>query len=79
MKEKIKEILLNEFIEVEDSSELEFNTELITSGLLDSISILQLVDILESEFEITFQAHELDKTKFESIDLISEMVASKKT
>ncbi len=77
-KEKIKLILLNGFIEVDNTDELKNDTPLISSGILDSISILQLVDSLEKEFEVEFEAHEIDRDKFDSIDLITEMVSSKK-
>ena len=74
-KEKIKSILLNGFIEVD---ELQNDTTLISSGVLDSISILQLVDTLEKEFEIAFEAHEIDRDKFDTIDLINKLVEEKK-
>lgn len=77
-KEKIKAILLNGFIEVDNSDELQNDTALISSGVLDSISILQLVDTLEKEFEIAFEAHEIDRDKFDSIDLINDLVEEKK-
>lgn len=77
-KEKIKEILLKDFIEVDDPKEVENNTPLISSGILDSITILQLIDKLEKEFDIEFKAHEIDTDKFDSIDLINDLVTSKK-
>ena len=77
--EKIKAILLNGFIEIDSENELLNDTPLISSGVLDSISILQLVDVIEKEFEIEFEAHEIDRDKFDSIDLITELVASKNT
>jgi D-alanine--poly(phosphoribitol) ligase subunit 2 len=78
-KNKIKSILLGRFIQVDNEDELLNDTPLISSGILDSISILQLVDVLENEFEIEFEAHEIDRDKFDSIDLIAELVASKKS
>ena len=78
IQEKIKAILLNGFIEIDDKNELLNDTPLISSGVLDSISILQLVDVIEKEFKIEFEAHEIDRDKFDSIDLIAELVASKK-
>lgn len=77
-KKKIKEILLDGFIEVDNADELQNDTALISSGVLDSISILQLVDTLEKTFEIAFEAHEIDREKFDSINLINEIIAEKK-
>lgn len=76
-KEKIKSILLDGFIEVDDSDELTYELPLISSGILDSISILQLIDVLEKNFNIEFEAHEIDKEKFDSVNLIYEMVKDK--
>jgi acyl carrier protein len=78
IKEHVKAILLNKFIETDAPDELLNNTPLISSGILDSISILQLVDVLEKEYGIEFEAHEIDRDKFDSIDLIAELVATKK-
>lgn len=78
MKERIKEILLNEFIDVDNPNELTYDLPLLSSGILDSISILQLVDILEKEFSIEFEPHELDKDLFDSINKIADIVEAKK-
>ena len=75
---KIKELLLNGFIQIDNPEELENSTPLISSGILDSISILQLIDTLEKEFSIEFEAHEIDRDKFDSIDLMNDLVNSKK-
>jgi len=76
-KEKIKTILLDGFIEVDNPNELKNDTPLISSGILDSISILQLVDTLEKTFNIGFEAHEIDRDKFDSIDLINTIITEK--
>ena len=77
-KEKIKAILLDGFVEVDNPNELKNDTPLISSGVLDSISILQLVDKLEKTFNIGFEAHEIDRDKFDSIDLINDLIVDKK-
>lgn len=77
-KEQIKQILLDGFIEVDNVNELKNDTPLISSGILDSISILQLIDTLEKTFKIGFEAHEIDRDKFDSIDLINQLIADKK-
>jgi acyl carrier protein len=78
MKEKIKAILLENFIDVENTEELTYELPLLSSGILDSISILQLVDLLEKEFTIEFEPHELDKDLFDTINKITDVVESKK-
>ena len=75
---KIKSILLNGFIDEDSAEDLTNNTPLISSGIIDSISILQLVDLIEKEFNIEFEAHEIDRDQFDSIDLINGLITAKK-
>ena len=77
VKQRIKDILLDQFISVDDPSELTDNLPLISGGILDSISILQLVDILEKEFKIEFDAHEIDRDRLDTVDLITQTVQQK--
>ncbi|MCB0401866.1 MAG: hypothetical protein KDD41_07270 [Flavobacteriales bacterium] len=77
--EKVKAILLNGFIDVDNPDELRNDTPLISNGVLDSISILQLIDVLEKEFQVEFAAHEIDKDLFDSIDKITHLIAQKKS
>lgn len=74
--EKIFNYLVNELLG-EESEGLENSTELITGGLLDSISTLQLVDFLEKEFSIEFQANEVDQEHLNSIDIIVKTINEK--
>lgn len=76
-KEQIKAILLEHFIQTDDPNELTNDTPLISSGVLDSISILQMVDIIEKTFNVAFDAHEIDREYFDSINRIDEMVSKK--
>ncbi len=56
---------------------LEYETALISSGLIDSISTLKLVDYLEKKYHIEFLPHEVDKDHLDSIELIAAFVQSK--
>ena len=53
------------------------NTPLITDGILDSISTVQLVSFLEERFGVEFQAHEMNVDYLNSISQIADTVASK--
>lgn len=77
MKEDIKRILLDTFLDFDNESDLTDDLSLVGGGLLDSISILQLVDQLESKFDIEFEAHEIDREKFDSVNLILKTVEEK--
>ena len=73
----IREYLLREFLEGEDPSELEDDTPLISSGILDSIATLKLVSFLEETFGITLAPHEADEEYLGSIASMAKLVREK--
>lgn len=77
IKSKIKDYLLEKFFEEDNKDELEDSTPLISGGILDSISTMQVVDHLEKEFNVEFEPHEVDEEFLDTIDLITEIVESK--
>ncbi|MGB3591789.1 MAG: phosphopantetheine-binding protein [Nonlabens sp.] len=77
IEKKIHGLLKEHFASINEIENIDSNTPLITSGVLDSISLLRLVDILETKFEIAFKAHEIDRDKFNSISLIKDTISAK--
>jgi acyl carrier protein len=73
----VKAYILKEFLPDEDPASLTSSTPLLTAGVLDSIATLQLVSFLEQEFSISLQAHEADAEHLDTIERISQLVASK--
>ena len=69
---EIKEFIMKEFLPNEDPAELTDDTDLLTTGILDSIATIQLVSFLETTFNIQVEAHEVDS---EHLNRISDMVA----
>jgi len=51
--------------------------KLISDGLIDSISTLQLVDFIEKEFNIEFEAHEVDRDNLDTLSSIEKFIISK--
>lgn len=76
--DQVKAFVLREFLPGEDAGELKNDTPLMTSGILDSIATLKLVTFLESEFNISVEAHEVDAENLNTLSLIGALVASKK-
>lgn len=68
----VHDFILSEFLPGEDPSTLGFDTELITSGILDSLATLKLVAFLEERFGVAIAPHELTP---ENLDSITTMVA----
>lgn len=73
----VKQFILDQFLPGEDPDELTADTELITTGILDSIATLKLVAHLESEFDITIEAHEADAENLNTLQDIASLVSSK--
>lgn len=77
VKATIKTYILEEFLPGEDPSELTDDVELMTMGILDSISVMQLVSFMEEKFNVSFDAHELSVDHMNTLEDITKLVASK--
>ena len=73
----VKEFILTEFLPGENPDELKDDTELMTSGILDSLATLKLITFLEKEFDISVEAHEADAENLNTVADISRFVSSK--
>ena len=51
---------------------------LLSSGIIDSISALELVEFLEKTFHFEFQPHEVDQENLDTITRIEAFVKTKK-
>lgn len=76
-KKTVKDYILSEFLPGEDPGELTDSTPLITGGILDSLAALKLVQFLEEQYGILFEAHEVDIDNLNTISSISSFVHSK--
>ena len=73
----IREYILREFLPGEGPKVLDAAPGLISGGILDSLSILSLVDFLEERYGIELKAHELDVDHLDKISSIVDLVRSK--
>lgn len=78
MKQTIKQFILEEFLPGEDPDELTEETQLFSSGLLDSIASLKLVSFLEKEFSINVAAHDIVAENLDTLTAIEKFVETKK-
>lgn len=58
--------------------ELTNEVPLISSGIIDSVSILKVVVFLESNFNFEFESHEIDEEYLDTINLMIILINSKK-
>ena len=77
VKSTIKNYILEEFLPGEDPDELTDSVEMMTLGILDSVSVMQLVTFLEEQFDVTFEANEVGAEHMNTLDEITKLVCSK--
>lgn len=75
----VKAFILKEFLPGEDPNELTETTELVSTGILDSLAILTLVSFLEEEFGIEVASHEADEEHLNTLEDIAKLIASKQS
>ena len=73
----VKKFILDQFLPGEDPNELTDDTQLMTTGILDSLATLKLVTFLEQEFDIAVEAHEADAENLNTLELITDLVHRK--
>lgn len=73
----VRSFLIENLYNGQETAELTNDTPLITSRLMDSIVALKLVNYLEENFSIEFEAHEVDQDNLNTIAIISAFVQSK--
>jgi acyl carrier protein len=55
----LKRYILENYLQEEDADDLKNDTPLIEDGILDSISIFQLVGFVKEEYGVKLEAHEI--------------------
>ena len=79
IKATVKSFILNEYLPGEDPAALTDTTPLMTTGILDSIAVLKVVNFLESEFGIIIEPHEAVVENLNTLSDMAQLVSSKKT
>ena len=78
IRDEVKKFIIDEFLPGEDPDELTPDTPLVSSGILDSIATLKLVTFLEETYEISVEPHEVDAENLDTLDLITNLINSKR-
>lgn len=77
IRETVHRFILDHFLPGEDASNLTDSTELKESGILDSMSTLKLVTFLEGQYQVEFEADDLDAGNLSTVASIAALVAGK--
>ena len=74
MKEMILEYIRNEYLDEEDEVEIDENTPLISSGIVDSFSMVSLKRFLEKKYSVTIPDKEATPQAFDTVNSIIGLV-----
>jgi acyl carrier protein len=78
MKEELRQYILKNFLPGEKPSNLHDDTPLRTSGIVDSVGMLQMVSFVEERFGIEVEAYEASVENFDRIEDIAAFINSKR-
>jgi acyl carrier protein len=78
VKERIRQFILTTYLPGESPANLKDDTPLRSSGILDSLATLGVVNFVEKEFGIELEAHDTGIESFDRIEDIAALVARKK-
>jgi acyl carrier protein len=73
-KDLILEYVKNEYLEADDDREVTYETPLISSGIVDSFSMVSLKVFLENKFSIKIPDHQATPEAFDSVNNIAVLL-----
>jgi len=74
MKKVVREYIVDEYIEEDDDVEVSNDTPLISSGIVDSFSMVSLKAFLEKKYEIKLPDEEATPEAFDSVNSIVALI-----
>ena len=74
LKKTIIDYVKHEYLEEEDEEEIDENTPLISSGIVDSFSMVSLKTFLEKKFEIKIPDEKATTDAFDTVTNIIELL-----
>jgi acyl carrier protein len=73
-KEKIRQFLLEKLAKAKKIKQIDDQDNLIETGIIDSLGIMQLVAYLEGTFTVKVKDEDIVPENFESIDIITSYI-----
>jgi acyl carrier protein len=77
IRNEVREFVARQYLPDASAETVTDTMPLITSGIIDSIGMLGLVDFIESRYAIEFMPREIDVHTLDSIDRIVALVQGK--
>ena len=74
MKEVVLEYIVDEYLDEDDEDEVSFDSPLISSGIVDSFSMVSLKRFLENKYSIKLPDEEATPEAFDTVNSICMLV-----
>jgi acyl carrier protein len=74
LKDKIREYVVDEYVEEGEDVEVKDDTPLISGGLVDSFSMVSLKLFLETEYDVKIPDEKATAETFDTVDAIAALV-----
>ena len=75
----IRDFILHELLNGEQADELEFDTNLLVSGLVDSLGMVRLIAHLEEKLSVKIPPEDVTIENFISIDVMADYLKTIQT
>ncbi|MDY0110836.1 MAG: acyl carrier protein [Candidatus Krumholzibacteria bacterium] len=73
-KQMILDYVIREYLEEDDDTEITYNTELISGGIVDSFSMVSLKRFLEKKYSIQIPDADATPEAFDTVNSIAALV-----
>lgn len=74
MKEIVLEYIVDEYLDEDDEDEVSYDSPLISSGIVDSFSMVSLKRFLENRYKINLPDDEATPEAFDTVNSICKLV-----
>ncbi len=74
MKDKVLEYIVDEYLDEDDEDEVSYDSPLISSGIVDSFSMVSLKRFLENKYKIKLPDEEATPEAFDTVNSICSLV-----
>lgn len=70
----LRAFILSTFLPGESPETLKDSTQLLTSGIIASLSLLELVSFIEEQFSVVLEQEDIGPDRMDSIDSMVELI-----
>jgi len=77
IKAALRQFVLDNYLRGAQDQNLEDTTPLITSGIVDSVGVIDLLNFVESQFGIEFMPGEIDRYHLNTVEQIHRIIREK--